>query len=187
MKKAFTLSEVLITLGIIGVVSAVTIPSLVNNIQDKHFKALLKKTYSDISNAYELVNQEVPLYVTNQWGGVIGDRTAIAQQAYYGIFSRLNTTSFCVKDYLDRPCTNDENFHNHVTCNSLISDSDTCAWDAMGGYAFLPNGVKIYAHGYLWSYPILLVDVNGDKNPNIVGRDLFVLYIRNKIIPAGAP
>ena len=31
MKKAFTLAEVLITLGIIGVVAALTIPTLVNN------------------------------------------------------------------------------------------------------------------------------------------------------------
>jgi len=186
MSKAFTLSEILITLGIIGVISAITIPTLVNDIQDKHFKALWKKTYSDVSNAYELVNQDAPIYVKNQWGGVVGDLTLISKQAYYGIFSRLNTTSFCVKDYLDRPCTDDKNWNHHVACNSLIGDSDTCAWDKSGGYAFLTNGVRIYAHGYLWGYPMLLVDVNGDKKPNIVGRDMFVIYIRDKIIPAGA-
>lgn len=35
MKKAFTLAEVLITLGIIGVVAALTIPTLVNNYRKK--------------------------------------------------------------------------------------------------------------------------------------------------------
>ena len=34
-KKGFTLAEVLITLGIIGVVAAMTMPSLINNYKDK--------------------------------------------------------------------------------------------------------------------------------------------------------
>ena len=47
----FTLAEVLITLGIIGVVSALTMPSLINEIQDRQFIAKWKKAYSIISNA----------------------------------------------------------------------------------------------------------------------------------------
>ena len=35
MKKGFTLAEVLITLGVIGIVAAMTIPTLVNNYQEK--------------------------------------------------------------------------------------------------------------------------------------------------------
>ena len=35
MKKAFTLAEVLITLGVIGVVSAITMPTLIQNQQEK--------------------------------------------------------------------------------------------------------------------------------------------------------
>ncbi len=37
-KTGFTLSEILITLGIIGVIAAVTIPSLVQGVQDAQFK-----------------------------------------------------------------------------------------------------------------------------------------------------
>lgn len=52
--KAFTLSEILITLGIIGVVSALTIPTLVNNYQKKLFVTKMKYTYSLLSNALAL-------------------------------------------------------------------------------------------------------------------------------------
>ncbi len=38
MKKAFTLAEVLITLGIIGVVAALTLPSLITNYKVKVLK-----------------------------------------------------------------------------------------------------------------------------------------------------
>ena len=46
MKTGFTLSEVLITLGIIGVVAALTIPSVVNNYKKQQFRTGLKKEYS---------------------------------------------------------------------------------------------------------------------------------------------
>ena len=50
LKKAFTLAEVLITLGIIGVVAAMTLPSLINNYRDKEIVTKVRKTYSDIYN-----------------------------------------------------------------------------------------------------------------------------------------
>ena len=46
-KNAFTLAEVLVTLGIIGVVAALTIPSLTNKVPDqKHMAALKKNIFS---------------------------------------------------------------------------------------------------------------------------------------------
>lgn len=48
---AFTLAEVLITLGIIGIVAAMTLPSVINKIQNKDKTARLKKFYSSINQA----------------------------------------------------------------------------------------------------------------------------------------
>ena len=50
---AFTLAEVLIVLGIIGIVAEMTIPSLVKQTQDLEFKSAWKKAYSEL-------NQEQP-------------------------------------------------------------------------------------------------------------------------------
>ena len=58
---AFTLAEVLVTLGIIGVVSAMTLPALINDTQDKQHIAMWKKKYSEISNVYNLVKDEMGL------------------------------------------------------------------------------------------------------------------------------
>ncbi len=49
IKKGFTLAEVLVTLGIIGVVSALTVPTLMQNHQRKVFVTQLHKVYSEIS------------------------------------------------------------------------------------------------------------------------------------------
>lgn len=52
MKKAFTLAEVLITLGIIGVVASMTMPSLMSKYRERVFVERLKQTYSIFSQAY---------------------------------------------------------------------------------------------------------------------------------------
>lgn len=57
-KSAFTLAEVLITLGIIGVVAALTITSLVTRYQKKQTVVQLKKAYSRLLNAFETAEAE---------------------------------------------------------------------------------------------------------------------------------
>lgn len=54
MKRAFTLAEVLITLGIIGVVAAMTIPTLIANTRGAQYRSRLKKAISTISQAAKM-------------------------------------------------------------------------------------------------------------------------------------
>ena len=49
--KAFTLAEILVTIGIIGFVSAMTIPSLISNAKDTRFRTQFLKTYTVIQQA----------------------------------------------------------------------------------------------------------------------------------------
>ena len=53
MKQGFTLAEVLITIGIIGVVAAMTLPSVILNYQEKATMTKVKKAYSIINQAYQ--------------------------------------------------------------------------------------------------------------------------------------
>ena len=50
-KYAFTLAEVLITLGIIGIVAALTLPSVVNNFRRKQLEVAFKRSSSIIMTA----------------------------------------------------------------------------------------------------------------------------------------
>lgn len=58
MKKGFTLAEVLITLVIIGVVAALTIPTLTQNTQDKELITRMKKAYSVLAQAYSMIRAD---------------------------------------------------------------------------------------------------------------------------------
>ena len=53
MRKAFTLAEVLITLAIIGIVAALTIPSVISNYQQMEFKTGLRKAVSVLNSAIQ--------------------------------------------------------------------------------------------------------------------------------------
>jgi len=55
----FTLAEVLITLGIIGVVTVITISTVLNKIENRQNIAMWKKKYSEISQIYNLVKDEI--------------------------------------------------------------------------------------------------------------------------------
>lgn len=57
-KKGFTLAELLITLGIIGVVAALTLPTLIQKQQDKILISQIKKTWADINNSILLYQQD---------------------------------------------------------------------------------------------------------------------------------
>ena len=57
-KSAFTLAEVLITLGIIGVIAALTIPSLIAKYQDKVLIQQTKKAFSVFQNGLALASQD---------------------------------------------------------------------------------------------------------------------------------
>lgn len=61
MKKGFTLAEVLITLGIIGIVAAMTIPQVLANYRKKALEAKLKKTYTELLAALNKGEQEIGL------------------------------------------------------------------------------------------------------------------------------
>lgn len=58
-RLAFTLAEVLITLGIIGVVASITMTTIIPKIQDRQYTAMWKKKYSEISNIYYQVREEM--------------------------------------------------------------------------------------------------------------------------------
>src|SRR5574344_966823 len=96
-KNAFTLAEVLITLGIIGVVAALTIPTLMQKTEERETVSKLKKVYSTLQNAYSrAINDEGEL---SDWG-TITDTAAgsdlVLQKfvPYLNVLKNCGTTDF---------------------------------------------------------------------------------------------
>jgi type II secretory pathway pseudopilin PulG len=188
-RAAFTLAETLITIGIIGVVAALTIPNLINNYKARQLQSQYLKAYSTISQALRLM---------------VADGVPITADAYANYTFRktfiqyLDGATMCpVKGDLNNP-----------SCAILRNSSDSEA--ALHTYSYLngnPIGDNInFRFGYgqillkdgtlilienfidrgeLW----VSVDINGvNGKPNRIGYDVFTWLLNNteKLTPSGA-
>ncbi len=193
-KAAFTLAEVLITLGIIGVVAAMTMPSLMNKIQNRHLVTALKKSYSVLSQATTMVQIEHP---SSEWSFYNGDVGGI--QPIWELYKPyLKMTKDCGCAIYSKGCWSKDitkmlNNRNYAyggeyyngtwTCSAILADGSSIVFDNFADIR--PLGIDYVANnGNL----LFIVDVNGDKAPNQFGKDVFVFVIRTDkgiIVPAG--
>ena len=182
--KGFTLAEVLITLAIIGVVAAISIPSVISNTQQQEFKTGLRKAVSVLNSAITMnmaIDGESPYDNANIFGYLQKHMSIMLSTnnlAY--IFSNPSTASnaaFYTTDGMRfemRSGFADANFlplHE----NSQIS---LCTRSLIWGYKEYTNSVGIGCGGCgsygLNSNPdgttkppcMIMVDVNGDRKPN---------------------
>lgn len=211
MKKAFTLAEVLITLGIIGIVAAMTLPTLIQKNQDKQLISQTRKVYADINNALLLAQKDY---------GVIGDNsilfntsdnaTQVAQNlSKYFIGSKVCSSASqkgCKKYYYERKyatlrkdadgtaATNSNSSIRLILNNGAVIFVDTnksgCATKEYTSTVTNEYGQTIYdengqpkTNTYKSSICAnLQFDVNGPKLPNQFGRDCYHIWVyKNKI------
>lgn len=181
MYKGFTLAEVLITLGIIGVVAALTIPTLLQKADEAATVSALKKSYSTISNAYSQAVYE--LGPSENWGASLWD-------IGYVFLSYFNAKKTCKQ--FNTGCTPGL-YKNVYGVSYNFSDNDSTAILNDGSLLFLDFQSKKCTdyNGSGWLASVCgyaYVDVNGYKKPNIFGKDLFIFNItKNGVVPDASP
>lgn len=180
-KKAFTLAEVLITLLIIGVVSSLVIPSLINNTQDAEFKTSWKKIYSVVDQA----TRQMMLDNGGTLKGLFnGDSLLMLTYSNYFSYSKK-----CVSSLGCWHLANEWYWHN----GSIINQNRYNGFIMNDGSFISPAYMDTDCSSTLYSGSIqkcamMMVDVNGLKKPNKIDKDIYYIYIlENRILPRGAP
>lgn len=166
--KGFTLAEVLITLGIIGVVASMTISSVVSTFRKQQTVAMLKKAYTEINQALHMATVEHgPMDSWNlAYFDSAYDRTSYFFDYYIGphlsvLNHEIPSTPVCWHDKLYTL----DGGENTSWING-VSDARGC-FTSVAGYM-----VHFWLHGG-GSGAWFIVDVNGFKLPNTIGRDIF--------------
>lgn len=163
MKKfAFTLAEVLITLGIIGIVAALTLPTIIQNYQKRVTVEGLKKEYT-------LLQQALKMYQADN--GIDFDQidTTLPAETFMQkyILPYVETIEECersTKCYKDYPLAIDRKTKLMIN----------------GKFYILKDGSFLGISRSSPSGKVFYIDINGAKGPNFAGRDIFFFYYVNK-------
>ena len=175
-KAAFTLAEVLITLGIIGVVAAVTLPTLVANYQKTVWVNQLKKAYSVLNNGVKqmIVEQGCSdVTCTN-----FSDNDGLVE---IGISLEDDFIKQFVKTFkLSNVQELDNNSIYSYEINSLSGSASGLKDHIAGVGGTTPDGMIVILGGIWMAGDFIFVDTNGLKSPNQLGRDFFMFKVSLK-------
>lgn len=189
MKKiAFTLSEVLITLSIVGVVAILTVPNITKNIYTKTDIVNLQSSLKNLTDSVKsmMVNERV----THIQDSPISTEDQDLLDGFYNKYLKVNR--FC-EELTDCFASNykaingdDINFAHQVT--SSIEEN-------FNKPVILPSGVSVlygtardqfvYTNDYFLDtngnyLNIFILDVNGVKPPNMMGVDMFTFALSDR-------
>ena len=178
-KPAFTMAEVLITLGIIGIIAAMTLPSLIGKYQFKVFEVGLKKQYSLLQNAINLaVNDEgiQSCYTYFPEGSI----SYSAKTQDCDLLLNFLVSLLKLKPY------NDDIKAKYAKRDIVrAQDGKSINWNC--DYDSAVSNANVYGANdgtifmfYLKNVPaFVLIDVNGEQKPNKWGYDVFAMILSN--------
>ncbi len=189
----FTLAEVLITLGIIGVVAAMTIPTIASRVTHKRLQAQFKKTYSDLNRAARAfyADTDIPIHdydvylksgvdtsVPANWNSTALLETFLS---YYNGFTKNNNKGWNDFDYTHKIINLNL---NGVEVKQYPCDQSKVYLDAVGRLYAMDDTSTAYGKQLPYG-PKICVDINGVDKPNKWGYDRFVFVFteENSIIP----
>ena len=179
-KNGFTLAEVLITLVIIGVIAALTVSPLINTYVESSTVAKVKKGLSILGQAKKLA--EVQNGSLDGWDYHFDDdrETTVAHfwqflKPHISITKDCGSGTDCYQSdgtYLLKGVMYGENFNTNTKYYKVILADGSVMWfkSAINKCAD-HNGNLTNVCAEVW------YDVNGTKNPNTLGRDIFVYHI----------
>lgn len=168
MKKGFTMAEVLVTLGIIGVVAAMTLPQVLINYKKQEVANKLKKTYSILNQAIR--TSENDNESTQYWN------TSLSGHDFFEIYlkkyfihpveiSKSELTKKVQRKNLNGSNYTGTTYNGGNTTNFLTNDG-----------ALITINLNNSNDGGLW----VGIDVNGFAKPNTVGKDTFLFFFNHK-------
>ena len=179
-KKGFTLAEVLITLGIIGVVAALTAPALIQSANSAKTGPALSKAVASFENATQLLLQEEG---SSSITGLMGNNLSTTGSGSF--WDKLSKYLKIVRDdrksYISyTPYHSNSGSYNPVsgswTHNAFYSE------DKMIYYIIPDYKRSSYAYANIPSNQLIgnvYIDINGAAKPNKQAKDIFRFYLYN--------
>lgn len=180
-RLGFTLAEVLITLGIIGVVAAMTIPNLIANYKAHRLSSQFLESYSIIQQVFKQMESDEVSLSPSDYG--VGQ--------YYKTFMKyLQAPTDCdlggsiglsAGNKKSKPCFNSNTGNTDVPYKTLDGKTNALSPLFDDGQIALQNGsLLLFENNIIEQRVYVSVDLNGYNNkPNRWGYDLFTFQLKD--------
>ncbi len=184
--RAFTLAETLITLGIIGIIAAITIPTIITKYKIYVTASKLNKFYNLISNAYLRAKKDNGDIDT--WNLISHEEsTELENDILYYLIPYIHVIKNCGRT--QKGCAPENTYYTSIGTTGFGAYIDGNPYYAK---AILNDGEMISSLTYNNSCSNtgspcaqLRLDVNGSKGPNRLGVDLFSFFVYKDMIAPG--
>lgn len=165
IRCAFTLTEVLLAVLIVGIIAAIVLPAVVTKYQNKVLESAFNREVHSLQDSIDSVTA-----VENQTSI---DKTTLSTDTAVYMKRYLRVSKFCGENGADCFGKSYSQYSGHE------KKSYTPAYD--GDCAILKNGTSVCIK-YNGTSVDMLIDANGPKGPNVYGRDLrtYTHYIKSK-------
>ncbi len=190
-KKGFSLSEILVAIAVLGILAAITIPNLIKREQNKVNVVKLLKFYSTLEQAHTYaVIFNGP---SSSWTIKNANENSLKEIAsYYEPY--FSITKKCSGN---RECWNQQTYNLPGTVgfaydNMVSQKAQNISYKLADGTNVLIDFYNNNDYGFdsnniLYPIIVFLVDLNGEKKPNRLGRDIFIFAVGkdDQIMPSG--
>jgi type II secretory pathway pseudopilin PulG len=183
---AFTLAEVLIVLGLIGIVATMTIPTLIGNTEKNQY-------YSQFMSIYSLMVETSQMVLTDYAGDLSGN-FANTEELMNAYGKHLKVLKSCPEGAINDCWNGDVTYrlgHRLIVSTGTIDSSMILANGVRLRFSKLKNDFSNSCQSqdnYFYkgstkytACDIVWVDINGHKAPNELGRDTYLLIIYGTI------
>ena len=168
---AFTLAEVLITIGVIGIVAAIAIPSLINHYNDKVLETRYQRSKNILVNGYKLMMAKEQVFDIKDLSVRKCQDMDCFVSAHKEVFKTVRDSSSSdiseafASDYTIPGVPEKLDISSNASQAPTFQTTDGMSYMVITGLNPSHGAVQLFA------------DLNGKSKPNVIGEDLFMFGI----------
>jgi len=174
-KKGFTLAEILIALAVVGIAAAITVPVLMQNVNDNQYKSAWR-------NEWAILNQAALSLMMDNGGSFVNGMGTDSNTMRDKFLTKLSFAKVCNNTAANAGNCWAPTTYNYDGTTPVSAETRASAVLSNGSFAIFDWASATCADGSITNWGTancgsIYADINGNALPNKYGRDIFIVHV----------